>query len=131
MILYRAKDGAWHRRQVQAGPGHETHDIPTDKSGLFVWLNANFGSGVAATPAEPVDDQPLPAIAGGKEESCPKCKFTPTMAQRIVDNKKRDLNMEAIREWLEQRNGWELTTVIETITFRLTQLAAAATGAKK
>jgi hypothetical protein len=125
MILYRATDGSWHRRQIQAGPGHETHDIPTDKSGLFVWLNNNFGSGVAATPPEEAD-QPLPK----KEGTCPKCKFTAKMAQAHVENRKRSLNMQGLKLYIEAAQGWELSTVVEAIVYRLQEIAGMAAKVK-
>jgi hypothetical protein len=70
-----------------------------------------------------VDDAPIDQHKHtGKEEHCPKCKFTPRQAEAYVASRKRMLNIDALKEWINERSGWELSTIIAEITDRLSDL---------
>lgn len=139
MDFYRLKQpgSEWFSRQGDAikaskaaGVEWEKVEVPDSKPERLAWLNENAREGATVTveATEVSEDVPEPVRPSGKEEHCPKCKFTPRQAEAYVNNKKRMFNVQALKEWIEEREGWELATVIEEITHRLSELAKQATG---
>jgi hypothetical protein len=52
------------------------------------------------------------------------------VAESYVANRFKSLNVDALKEWIETREGWELSTIVEAVTYRLGELVAIATGKK-
>lgn len=129
MDFYRLKQpgSEWFSRQGDvikaskaAGVDWEKVEVPDSKPDRLEWLNANARGGITPMAVE-AEDIPLTPPAG-KEEACPKCKWTPRMCDGYVKMKLQSLTMDAIREFIEQKEGWELSSVIEAITSRLSDL---------
>lgn len=142
MDFYRLKQpgSEWFARQGDvikaakaAGVEWEKVEVPDSKPDRLVWLNANARDGAVtvASPASEPEEAPVHHSHGGKETACPKCKFTPRQAESYVAIVKRGLTIDAMKQWLEEREGWELSTLVETITSRLSDLVQIATGKKQ
>lgn len=120
------------KRAKEIGGTSEAIEVETNKQGLLAFFNELAGS--APTPDTSSVTEPTAAPiqhSTGREVACEKCKFTPKAAQSYLAVIKKGLTMDAIREWIEEREGWELASTIETITHRLSDLAKAATGKNK
>lgn len=139
MDFYRLKQpgSEWLPRQGDAAQANKTAkvgwekiEVPTSsKPKMLEWLNANARDG-AIPLVVAAADEPVQPPRSGKEEHCPKCKFTPRQADAYVATIKRGMTMEGIKQFIEERTGWELSTVVESITARLIELAKEATGKK-
>lgn len=138
MDFYRLnKPGSeWFSRQGDAikaakaaGVDWEKVEVPDSKPDRLAWLNENVRGGATTTVTveNEVEETPQP-VRGGKEEHCPKCKFTPRQADAYVATRKRTLSMDALKEWIAEREGWELATVVQEIIERLSDLAKLAGG---
>lgn len=130
MDFYRLKvpDAEWLTRQgdaIKAARAEKVEwekvEIPTNKKEeMQSWLNANARGTSGSLISEP--DEPL-LPSHGKEEACPKCKWTPRMCEGYIRQKLAGLTVDAVKQWIEEREGWELATIVEAITYRLTDLA--------
>lgn len=120
------------KRAKEIGGTSEPIEVDTNKQGLLKFFNELAGS--APTPDEPAAsepvDEPIHHSHTGKETACPKCKWTPRMAEGYVASVKRRLTVEGMKEWINEREGWELSTIVAEITDRLCDLVAISTGKK-
>jgi hypothetical protein len=130
MDFYRLKTpGAeWLTRQgdaIKAARAEKVEwekiEVPTSKKEeMQTWLNTHARGGIAV--AVESEDEPLHEHRG-KEEACLKCKWTPRMCEAYIKQKLLSLTVEAMKQWIEEREGWELTAIVEAITHRLLELS--------
>jgi hypothetical protein len=132
MDFYRLKrpGSEWLTRQgdaIKAARAEKVEwekiEVPTTKKEeMQAWLNANARDGsVTITPAE-LADEPL-QTRPQDNTACPKCKWTPRMIEGYTERVKQSATIEGLRRWIEEREGWELTTVVEAVISRVTELA--------
>lgn len=143
MDFYRLKKpgSEWFTRQgdaIKAAKADKVEwekiEVPTSKKEeMQAWLNTNVRDAAAPQMIVPsdieADSEPGPTVHR-KEEACPKCKWTPKMCEGYVRQKLQSMTVEALKEWIETREGWELASIIESITYRLSLLAKQAVGKK-
>jgi len=121
------------KRAKEIGGKSESIEVGTTKQDLLAMFNELAGKAPtpdASSVSEP-EEAPIHHSHLGKQEACPKCKFTPKVAESYVANRVRSLNVDALKEWIDTREGWELSTIVEAITYRLGELVQQATGKGK
>lgn len=120
------------KRAKEVGGQSESIEVDTTKPSLLKFFNDLAGSApvVDTSSANEPADAPIEHVHRDQQTACPKCKFTPRVAESYVANRIKSLNVDALKQWIDTREGWELSTVVEAITYRLGELVATATGKK-
>lgn len=117
------------KRAKETGGQSESIEVDTNKQGLLAFFNDLAGK--APVPDVSSTDEPIEAPIhqhASREEACPRCKWTPRMCEGYVRQKLLSLTIDAMKQWIDERDGWELSTIVEAITYRLTELTQIATG---
>lgn len=142
MDFYRLKQpgSEWFSRQGDvikaskaAGVDWEKVEVPDSKPERLAWLNAHArgGSNPLAIQPDETDNEPLPVPIAAKDNvACPKCKWTPRMCEGFTERVHLSATVDGLKRWIEQQDGWALSTIVEAITYRLIDLARIATGKK-
>ncbi len=120
------------KRAKEIGGKSEAIEVETNKQGLLAMFNKLAGSAPtpdASSVSEP-EEGPIHQHKGNNEP-CPKCKWTPKMCEGYIKQKLRGLTVDAMKEWIDTREGWELSTIVESITYRLSELAQSVSGKKE
>lgn len=129
MKLYN-HDGVWQLPGTQS-KGAVKVDIPLVAASLAQFLNDRnvpaFPVFTAETVADPEPVTTLPAVSG---EVCKKCKFDDRAQERWLQAKLAGLNLHAVKQWVLNRHGNDLASVVEAVTYRLSELVAQATERK-
>lgn len=118
-------------RAKEVGGTSEAVEIATDKKSLlekFNELASGAPAGVPITAPAPIADEAAPAPRPAPTTTCPKCKFNHRSAEQYVSRMKLNLTVEAVKEWIEERDGWELSAIVEATTRRLSDMARRITG---
>lgn len=125
-------------RAKETGGSWEAIEVETNKPGLLTFFNDLSREAAGGAPAivAAVDDNepiaaPAPAHVHDKGETCKKCKFDAKAQQRWLDITVKSLNVQAMKQWIEERDGWELASVVESLMIRLGDITQTITGKKK
>jgi hypothetical protein len=77
--------------------------VDTNKQGLLAFFNDLAGKAPvpdASSTSEP-EDVPIQHLHRDQQTACPKCKFTPRVAESYVANRIKSLNVDAFKEWID------------------------------
>lgn len=122
---------AAQNRAKETGGSWEAIEMGNDKASLIPFFNDLAKEAAGGAPSAVEQAEPEAPAYEPKGETCKKCKFDYRAQERWLAITLKGLHVQAVKQWIEEREGWELATVVESLMGRLTDIAKIITSKKE